>query len=185
MAGDQFTIEEMKLGIDHILVEFLENICQVPETFTDFPINDELLKAYRARTTKEFRHAQLVLKKVPIFKALRSKLCPHTFNEDTFWSIYFRLTNNIIKDILRDVDDSSNVPLLVSSTQQNISIHWSSLHQSTAILHVVVMHLAAHVVMCVTVTSDTVISHRYSFHNRIAITHPSRHVWLWWRLGHV
>eukprot|EP01114_Cavostelium_apophysatum_P019152 TRINITY_DN6090_c0_g1_i1.p1 TRINITY_DN6090_c0_g1~~TRINITY_DN6090_c0_g1_i1.p1 ORF type:complete len:310 (-),score=96.79 TRINITY_DN6090_c0_g1_i1:521-1450(-) len=89
-----------EVGITPTLIEFVDNVCQHPKTFVDFPLeeNDRAL-ADIPLSEWQVRHAELMLKKVESLGRLRFKLCPSQMKEDHFWKIYFMLAKNKIGPI--------------------------------------------------------------------------------------
>jgi len=98
--GDQ---EEdlVDFGIEPTIVEFVENICNHPNTFRDFPVENYGISPKKL-TPKQERHAVIMLDKVPELSKLRYKLCPGHMKEEMFWRVYFLLLQNKIGYIFSD-----------------------------------------------------------------------------------
>jgi len=100
--------DESDYGIDATIMEFVDSICDHPNTFRDFPIQNYGALSKKL-TPKQEKHAVIMLNKVPELSKLRYKLCPGIMKEEMFWRIYFLLLHNKIGYIFSDeVDEEEN-----------------------------------------------------------------------------
>jgi len=89
------------IGIDPTIMEFVESICNHPNTFRDFPL-ENYGNSPKKLTPKQEKHAMLMLDKVPELSQLRYKLCPGVMKEEKFWRVYFLILQNKIGYIFSD-----------------------------------------------------------------------------------
>jgi len=89
------------IGIDPTIMEFVESICNHPNTFRDFPL-ENYGNSPKKLTPKQEKHAMLMLDKVPELSQLRYKLCPGAMKEEKFWRVYFLILQNKIGYIFSD-----------------------------------------------------------------------------------
>jgi len=122
--------ELISVGITKPLLEFVENICQYPKTFVDFPVEESFTPTPQQMNSKtdistptvgeqtrsiyilspwQEQHARLILHQVKDLQKLRFKLCPSHLKEDAFWRIYFLLVRNYIS---RDLTKLPSPPTL-------------------------------------------------------------------------
>jgi len=104
--------DETEYGIDETIMEFVDSICEHPNTFRDFPVANYGALSKKL-TPKQEKHATIMLNKVPELSKLRYKLCPGHMKEEMFWRIYFLLLHNKIGYIFSDevadeVDNNNN-----------------------------------------------------------------------------
>lgn len=122
--------DPLSLGITPLLSEYVRNLCQHPQTWVEFPVEEQLAarlmnKSHTHQLThsqpgdnkdlldytlsgKEEAHALAILKHVPELSQLRYELCPRQLSEDRFWKIYFLLLSNKLQ--LRDSDEYFKLP---------------------------------------------------------------------------
>jgi len=82
-------------SINEDLIQFVENLCCHPRTFTEFPLNAED-QTSDFLTSWEERHALIMLSRVPQLGRFRFHLCPSKMKESSFWKIYFLIIKNKI-----------------------------------------------------------------------------------------
>jgi len=90
-------LEEASVGITPSLKEFVQNICQHPNTWLEFPLE----KSQESIVLSDWqeRHARLMLNQVDELGELRFQLCPSHLKDERFWKIYFLLVQNKIGPI--------------------------------------------------------------------------------------
>jgi len=88
---------EESVGITPSLKEFVQNICQHPNTWLEFPLE----KSQESIVLSDWqeRHARLMLNQVDELGELRFQLCPSHLKDERFWKIYFLLVQNKIGPI--------------------------------------------------------------------------------------
>jgi len=88
---------EESVGITPSLKEFVQNICEHPNTWLEFPLE----KSQESIVLSDWqeRHARLMLNQVDELGELRFQLCPSHLKDERFWKIYFLLVQNKIGPI--------------------------------------------------------------------------------------
>jgi len=119
----------LQIGVTPLLTEYVVNLCQHPETWISFPVEEVLRqKAERSEehggppqrggvfsdedyqlTDKQEAHAKAVLDLIPELNSLRYSLVPRQLSDSRFWQIYFLLVSNKFR--LTDSDESFRMPL--------------------------------------------------------------------------
>jgi len=109
-------LEESSVGITPSLKEFVQNICQHPNTWLEFPLE----KAQESIILSDWqeRHARLMLNQVDELGELRFQLCPSHLKDERFWKIYFLLVQNKIGPISNEIPTS---PSSKRTKEQNTS----------------------------------------------------------------
>lgn len=102
--ADDSSLQEEDLsdyGITPTVLEFVENVCNHPNTFRDFPIQN-YGNSPKKLSPKQEKHAVLMLERAPELSKLRYKLCPGVMKEEMFWRVYFLVLQNKIGYIFSD-----------------------------------------------------------------------------------
>ena len=115
-----------QLGITTLLKEYIVNLCQHPQTWIEFPVQEVLATGIRKNvettadnkftfqlTAKEEAHSFSILNEVPELAELRDQICPQYLSDDQFWQVYFLLISN--KFQLNESDDLFFMPNLQKS----------------------------------------------------------------------
>jgi len=91
LIQEEDEIRDVSFGVTPSLIEFVQNICEHPKTFTDFPLDSGVSDTL---TSWQEQHAKLMLHKVPELSQLRNQICPSRMKDGRFWTIYFLLVRN-------------------------------------------------------------------------------------------
>jgi hypothetical protein len=81
------------VGVTDEVVAFVRDIAMHPETWLDFPVEDEFDQDFDMSDAQQ-EHALAVERLAPRLAALRIELCPCYMTEDCFWMIYFVLLHS-------------------------------------------------------------------------------------------
>ena len=74
------------------LIDLVTHLCENPDTFLLFDLQDFPPKSKFHFSPMQEKHAALILKTVPALAKLRYEICPSKMSEDSFWYVYFQLT---------------------------------------------------------------------------------------------
>ncbi|KAG5034029.1 hypothetical protein AAZX31_04G046200 [Glycine max] len=91
--GD-FGLEQRAVGITEEVLVFAMNIAMHPETWLDFPIDEEDDTDDFDMSDAQQEHAAVVERLTPRLAALRIELCPCHMSESYFWKVYFVLLHS-------------------------------------------------------------------------------------------
>lgn len=119
-------VDPINLGVTPLLTEYVTNLCQIPETWIDFPIEEVLKQKLKktdaeiqieidsfSMTDKQEAHAVAALREIPQLDEIRYQLVPRQISDERFWQIYFLLVSN--KFQLSDSDENFRMPDLQKS----------------------------------------------------------------------
>ncbi|KAL9313095.1 hypothetical protein ACSQ67_018547 [Phaseolus vulgaris] len=87
-------IEQGAVGITEEVLAFAMNIAMHPETWLDFPIDEEDDTDDFDMSDAQEEHAAVVERLTPRLAALRIELCPCHMSESYFWKVYFVLLHS-------------------------------------------------------------------------------------------
>ncbi|XP_047159262.1 uncharacterized protein LOC124829737 [Vigna umbellata] len=86
--------EQGAVGITEEVLAFAMNIAMHPETWLDFPIDEEDDTDDFDMSDAQKEHAAVVERLTPRLAALRIELCPCHMSESYFWKVYFVLLHS-------------------------------------------------------------------------------------------
>ncbi|RDX89764.1 hypothetical protein CR513_28468, partial [Mucuna pruriens] len=86
--------EQRAVGITEEVLVFAMNIAMHPETWLDFPIEEEDDTDDFDMSDAQQEHAAVVERLTPRLAALRIELCPCHMSESYFWKVYFVLLHS-------------------------------------------------------------------------------------------
>lgn len=89
-VDDDYLVGEA-IGVTNEVLTFARNIAMHPETWLDFPLEDEEDADDFELSDAQQEHALAVERRAPRLAALRIELCPAHMSEGCFWKIYFVL----------------------------------------------------------------------------------------------
>ncbi|KAK7410096.1 hypothetical protein VNO78_00619 [Psophocarpus tetragonolobus] len=87
-------LEQRAVGITEEVLSFAMNIAMHPETWLDFPIDEEDDPDDFDMSDAQQEHAAVVERLTPRLAALRIELCPCHMSESYFWKVYFVLLHS-------------------------------------------------------------------------------------------
>uniref|UniRef100_A0A7N0UM75 BSD domain-containing protein n=1 Tax=Kalanchoe fedtschenkoi TaxID=63787 RepID=A0A7N0UM75_KALFE len=95
-SGEEAAAEEVwdVVGITEEVLTFGKNIAMHPETWLDYPIEEEDDPDDFVLTTDQLEHTYAVEYLSPRLAALRIELCPAHMSEGYFWKVYFVLLHS-------------------------------------------------------------------------------------------
>lgn len=82
------------VGITEEVLTFATNIAMHPETWIDFPIDEEEDNDDFEMSDAQKEHAFTIERLAPRLAALRIELCPYHMSESYFWKVYFVLLHS-------------------------------------------------------------------------------------------
>jgi hypothetical protein len=82
------------IGVTEEVLTFAGNIAHHPETWLDFPLEEEEEIDDFEMSDAQCKHAMAVERLAPRLAALRIELCPAHMNEGYFWKVYFVLLHS-------------------------------------------------------------------------------------------
>ncbi|MED6130699.1 hypothetical protein PIB30_003277 [Stylosanthes scabra] len=85
---------ERAVGITEEVLSFAFNIAMHPETWLDFPIDEEDDPQDFDMSDAQEEHALAIERLIPRLNALRIELCPCHMSESYFWKVYFVLLHS-------------------------------------------------------------------------------------------
>ncbi|KAK7351574.1 hypothetical protein VNO77_11129 [Canavalia gladiata] len=85
---------EHPVGITEEVLAFAMNIAMHPETWLDFPIDEEDDTVDFDMSDAQQEHAAVIERLIPRLAALRIELCPCHMSESYFWKVYFVLLHS-------------------------------------------------------------------------------------------
>ncbi|KAL1310388.1 hypothetical protein HN51_053022 [Arachis hypogaea] len=85
---------ERAVGITDEVLSFAFNIAMHPETWLDFPIDEEDDPQDFDMSDAQQEHAVAIERLIPRLNALRIELCPCHMSESYFWKVYFVLLHS-------------------------------------------------------------------------------------------
>ncbi|XP_028804610.1 uncharacterized protein LOC114759575 [Neltuma alba] len=98
VENGEFEMDEPDLkqaiGITEEVLTFARNIAMHPETWLDFPIDEEEDTADFDMSDAQQEHAFVIERLAPRLAALRIELCPCHMSEGYFWKVYFVLLHS-------------------------------------------------------------------------------------------
>ncbi|GAA0161201.1 hypothetical protein LIER_17568 [Lithospermum erythrorhizon] len=100
------------VGVTDEALAFAHNIAHHPETWLDFPIEEDEEEAFQdfRISDSQYKHALAIERCVPSLAALRIELCPVHMSEGYFWMVYFVLLHSRLNK--NDADQLSSAELV-------------------------------------------------------------------------
>ncbi|KAL6215384.1 hypothetical protein ACLB2K_014815 [Fragaria x ananassa] len=86
--------EECAVGVTEEVLNFARNIAMHPETWLDFPLDEEEDLGDFEMSDAQQEHTMIVEHLAPRLAALRIELCPCHMSESYFWKVYFVLLHS-------------------------------------------------------------------------------------------
>ncbi|KAM5565908.1 hypothetical protein ABKV19_019757 [Rosa sericea] len=86
--------EECAVGVTDEVLAFARNIAMHPETWLDFPLDEEEDLGDFEMSDAQQEHAMMIEHLAPRLAALRIELCPCHMSESYFWKVYFVLLHS-------------------------------------------------------------------------------------------
>ncbi|KAL6296109.1 hypothetical protein ACE6H2_004251 [Prunus campanulata] len=94
IEDEEDALEECAVGVTEEVLAFAKNIAMHPETWLDFPLDEEEdLGDFEMSDTQQ-EHALAIEHFAPRLAALRFELCPCHMSESYFWKVYFVLLHS-------------------------------------------------------------------------------------------
>lgn len=87
-------LEECAVGVTEEVLAFARNIAMHPETWLDFPLDEEEDLGDFEMSDAQQEHAMMIEHLAPRLAALRFELCPCHMSESYFWKVYFVLLHS-------------------------------------------------------------------------------------------
>ncbi|KAG2692407.1 hypothetical protein I3760_08G052500 [Carya illinoinensis] len=100
---------EGAIGITEEVLAFARNIAMHPETWLDFPIDEEEDLDDFHMSDAQHEHALAIQDLAPRLAALRIELCPCHMSESYFWKVYFVLLHSRLNKHDADILSTSQV----------------------------------------------------------------------------
>ncbi|XP_050364911.1 uncharacterized protein LOC126783479 [Argentina anserina] len=86
--------EEYAVGVTEEVLNFARNIAMHPETWLDFPLDEEEDLGDFEMSDAQQEHTTMIEHLAPRLAALRIELCPCHMSESYFWKVYFVLLHS-------------------------------------------------------------------------------------------
>ncbi|XP_038716095.1 uncharacterized protein LOC120009541 isoform X2 [Tripterygium wilfordii] len=102
-------IEENAVGITDEVLAFARNIAMHPETWLDFPLDEEEDLDDFDMSDAQREHASAIEHLAPQLAALRIELCPCHMTESYFWKVYFVLLHSRLNREDAEILSSSQI----------------------------------------------------------------------------
>ncbi|KAK4342549.1 hypothetical protein RND71_038365 [Anisodus tanguticus] len=90
LIGESDSVFDAVVGVTDEALTFARNIAHHPETWLDFPLEEEEFDDFEISEAEQ-KHAFSVERLAPRLAALRIELCPVHMSEGYFWMVYFVL----------------------------------------------------------------------------------------------
>eukprot|EP00005_Dracoamoeba_jomungandri_P014388 CAMPEP_0174268906 /NCGR_PEP_ID=MMETSP0439-20130205/39150_1 /TAXON_ID=0 /ORGANISM="Stereomyxa ramosa, Strain Chinc5" /LENGTH=157 /DNA_ID=CAMNT_0015357383 /DNA_START=32 /DNA_END=505 /DNA_ORIENTATION=+ len=117
----------VEIEVTPTLIEYVQQLAQHPQTFTNFPISSQ---AEFEMSAVEERHAKTMLTKVPELSRLRYILCPSKMREEVFWRIYFLLLENKLSRVVAQGSSKKEAPVEMEDIERYFEELFSSILQA-------------------------------------------------------
>ncbi|RZC44419.1 hypothetical protein C5167_037361 [Papaver somniferum] len=93
-SSDEDSVGGGAVGVTDDVLAFARNIALHPETWLDFPLEDDEDSDDFDMSDAQQEHALAVMNLAPELAALRMELCPEHISDGYFWKIYFVLLHS-------------------------------------------------------------------------------------------